>query len=171
MTDEQDGEIDDILNAYDHQHDERQEQIRQSEEAGALYDSQFRQKIASVIRPYFDEVARRLEAHGHSALVEEGSISSPDHGMDGGSKVTLAFLPKEKARQNLHHQLELNEAPHIMLSCDKEKRVIEFFQDPDPGSWGLGPVFQPTWPIERLTRVNLRARIVPMIREVLSSPS
>jgi len=168
---EQDSEIENVLNAYDDRHKERENGIRQAEEAGVQYDSEFRQVISSVIRPYFDEVARQLEAHGHAALVEEGSISSPDHRLAGGSRITLAFLPKERSQQSLHHQLELYDAPHFMLQCDKHKRVIELFQDPDLGLRATGPVSQPVWPIELVTRANLRARVLLMIVEVLTAPA
>lgn len=170
MTDRQDSDIEDVLNAYDDRHEEREDGIRQAEEAGVHFDSEFREVISSVIRPYFEEIARQLEAHGHCALVEDGSISSPDHRLAGGSKITLAFLPKERAQQSLHHQLELNDAPHFMLRCDKHKRVIELFQDPDLGLRATSPVSQPVWPIELVTRDNLRARVLPMIVEVLTAP-
>lgn len=171
MIDRQDSEIEDILNAYDDRHEESESEIRRAEEAGIRYDANFRQVIASVIRPYFEEVARQLEAHGHSALVEEGSMSSPDHRLAGGSKITLAFLPKERAQQSLHHQLELNDAPHFMLRCDKLKRMVEVFQEPDPGLRAAGVVSQPIWPIELVTRDNLRARVLLMIVEVLTPPA
>jgi hypothetical protein len=167
MIDNPDFEIEGVLNAYDHYHEEREDGIRQAEEAGLRYDSEFRQVIASVIRPYFEDVARQLEAHGHPALVEEGSVSSPDHRLAGGSKITLAFLPKDRAQQSLHHELELNDAPHFMLRCDKHKRVVELFQDPDPGIWAKGAISQPIWPMEQVTRENLRERVLPMIVEVL----
>lgn len=107
-----DSEIEDILEAYDHHHEQHEDDIRQAEDAGLRYDLRFREIIASVIRPYFDEVATLLNAHGHTAMVEEGSLSSPDPRLAGGSKITLAFLPKERSRQSLHHQLEMNDAPH-----------------------------------------------------------
>ncbi len=159
-----------VLVAYDHYHEEREDEIRQAEDAGAWYDTEFRQVIATVIRPYFDEVALQLEAHGHPALVEEGSVSSPDHRLAGASQITLAFLPKERAEQNLRHQHELNDAPHLMLRCDRRKKVIELFEEPDVGLWDGGEVFTPTWSIEQVTRDNLRERVLLMIRETLSPP-
>ena len=171
MIDMQDSEIEDILNAYDHRHEEREKGIRQAEEAGIRFDTEFRRVITSVIRPYFEEVARQLEGHGHSALVEEGSVSSPDHRLAGGSKITLAFLPKDRTEQGLRHQLELNDAPHFMLRCDKRKGVVELFQDPDPGLSAAGAVSQPVWPIALVTRDNLRSRVLPMIEEVLTPPA
>lgn len=166
MGDIFDSEIEVVLDDYDHDHEQREVEARQAEEAGAWYDAEFRQVIGSVIRPYFEEIARLLEAHGHSALVEEGSISSPDHRLAGGSKITLAFLPKDRP-QNLRHQLDMNDAPHFMLRCDKRRKVIELFQDPDPGLCADGPVFRADWSIKDVTRDNLRQRVVPMIREVL----
>jgi hypothetical protein len=170
MSNRHDSEIEAVLDAYDHDHKEREDEVRQAEDAGAWYDAEFRQVIASVIRPYFEEVALQLEAHGHSALVEEGSVSSPDHRLAGGSKITLAFLPKDRAQQSLRHQLDLNDAPHFMLRCDKRKRVVELYQEPDPGLWAGGAVSRPTWPIEDVTRDNLRKRVLPMIREALRPP-
>ncbi|HVC71552.1 MAG TPA: hypothetical protein VNC61_14960 [Acidimicrobiales bacterium] len=170
MSDETDFEVEAVLNAYDSYREEHEDEDRQAEAAAARYDADFRQLIASVVRPYFEEVARQLEAHGHSALVEEGSVSSPDPRLAGGSKITLAFLPKERAQQSLRHQLELNDAPHFMLRCDKRIKEIELFQEPDPGFLGGGATFGPTWRIEQVTRANLRERILPMIRETLSPP-
>ena len=170
MSDVQDFEIESVLKAYDHYHEEHEEEVREAEGAGAGYDTRFRDVIASVIRPYFEEIALQLEAHGHSALVEEGSISSPDPRLAGGSKITLAFLPKERGRQGLRHQLELNDAPHFMLRCDKRKRLIELFQEPEPGLRDGGAVFGPTWKIEEVTRENLRERVLVMIQEELSHP-
>jgi len=168
MTDMTD--LDSILDAYDHLHDERANELRQAEKASIAFDADFRQVIASVVRPYFEEVAAHLQAHGHSALVEEGSITSPDHRLAGGSKITLAFLPKDRAQLSLHHQLELNDAPHLMLRCDKRRKTIELFQDPDPGIWSGGPISEPNWPMDRVTRENLQERVIPMIAEVLRSP-
>jgi hypothetical protein len=170
MYDGPDSEIEAVLDAYDHDHDKREHVVRQAEDAGAQFDGQFRQMIASVIRPYFEDVALQLEAHGHPALVEEGSVSSPDHRLAGGSKITLAFLPKERAQQSLRHQLELNDAPHFMLRCDKRKRLIELYQDPDPGFMGEGEASALTWSIAEVTRDNLTTRVLPMIREALSPP-
>jgi hypothetical protein len=166
MRDEHDSEIEVILDAYDRDHDKRESEVRQTDEAGAWYDDQFRQLIASVIRPYFEEVARQLQAHGHPALVEEGSVSSPDHRLAGGSKITLAFLPKDRSQQGLRHQLELNDAPHFMLRCDKLKMLIELYQDPDPSFMG-GTIFGPTWSLTEVCRDNLKKRVLPMIREAL----
>jgi len=171
MTDGRDVEIEIILDRYDQQHAEREETVRRAETAGASFDLDFRKVIADVVRPYFEEVAVQLEAHGHSALVEEGSVSSPDHRLAGGSKITLAFLPKERAKQGLRHQLELNDAPHLMLRCDKVKRVVEVFQEPDPGITVVGQIFRPDWQLADVTRRNLRSRVVPMIEEVLNPPA
>ncbi len=170
MSDKSDSEIEAVLDAYDHEHEKRESEVLQAEDAGAWYDEQFRHVIASVIRPYFEEVALQLEAHGHPALVEEGSVSSPDHRLAGGSKITLAFLPKERAQQSLRHQLEMNDAPHFMLRCDKRKRLIELFQEPDPGFMGGGEMSAITWSLTEVTRENLKARVLPMIRDALSPP-
>jgi len=170
MSKEFDAEIEDVLQAYDRYHEHNEEEVRRAESAGTSYDAAFRQVIASVIRPYFEEIALQLEAHGHSAMVEEGSVSSPDPRLAGGSKITLAFLPKERAEQSLRHQFELNDAPHFMLRCDKRKREIELFQDPDPGFLEGVAGFPLTWQVEEVTRDALRARVLPMIREALGPP-
>lgn len=162
-----DSEIEDILQAYDHHHEQHEDDTRQAEDAGVKYDLRFREVISSVIRPYFDEVAIQLNAHGHTAMVEEGSISSPDPRLVGGSKITLAFLPKERSQESLRHQLELNDAPHLMLRCDKLNLVIEIFEEPDPGFQGEGPAFAATWPIEQVTRHNLRERVLLLLKEEL----
>jgi hypothetical protein len=156
-----------VLNAYDDDHEEREDDVRQAEVRGTAFDVRFRQVIASVIRPYFEEVAVQLKAHGHTALVEEGSMSSPDPRLVGGSKITLAFLPKDRSQQSLRHQLELNDAPHLMLRCDKLKAVIELFEEPDPGFRGEGAAFRPIWTIEEVTREHLRERLVLLIQEEL----
>jgi hypothetical protein len=167
MSDRSDSAIEDVLNAYDVYHEEHEEETRQAVEAGVRFDATFRQLIASVIRPYFEEVAHQLQSHGHCALVEEGSVSSPDPRVAGGSKITLAFLPKER-EQSLRHQLELNDAPHLLLRCDKSKRVIELYQQPDPGFLGEGVASELTWRIEDITREHLHARVFPLIDEVLN---
>jgi hypothetical protein len=170
MSDQRDPEIEGILDAYDEYHEERKDEARHAEDLGSSYDMRFREVIAAVIRPYFEEVALQLKAHGHDALVEEGSISSPDPRLAGGSKITLAFLPKERSQQSLRHQLELNDAPHFMLRCDKLKTVIELFEEPDPGFQGGGPAFRPTWQIEEVTHEHLRERLLLLIQEELSPP-
>ena len=171
MSDQHDPEIEAVLKAYDDYHEEREDEVRQAEDAGTTYDVRFRQVIASVIRPYFEEIALQLKAHGHAALVEEGSVSSPDPRLAGGSKITLAFLPKERGQQSLRHQLELNDAPHFMLRCDKLKTVIELFEEPDPGFQGEGTAFRPTWQIEEITREHLRERLLLLIQEELTPPN
>ena len=171
MTVQHDPEIETVLTAYDEYHEQREDEAQQADDRGSAYDVRFRQVIASVIRPYFEEVALQLKAHGHAALVEEGSISSPDPRLAGGSKITLAFLPKERSQQSLRHQLELNDAPHFMLRCDKLKTVIELFEEPDPGFQGEGPAFRPTWQIEDVTREHLRERLLLLIREELAPPN
>jgi hypothetical protein len=168
MNDHRDPEIEVVLKAYDDYHEEREDEVRQAEDRGTAYDVRFRQAIASVIRPYFEEIAVQLKAHGHTALVEEGSMSSPDPRLAGGSKITLAFLPKDRGQQSLRHQLELNDAPHLMLRCDKLKAVIELFEEPDPGFRGEGTAFRPTWTIEEVTREHLRERLVLLIQEELA---
>ncbi len=170
MIAENDPEIEAVLEAYDHYHEEHEDEARRDEDAGAHYDARFREVIATVVRPYFDEVAQQLQAHGHAALIEEGSVSSPDPRLAGGSKITLAFLPKERAEQSLHHQLELNDAPHFMMRCDKRRRAIELYQDPDPGFLGGGPSAGVNWQIEDVTQENLRKRVRPMIEEALNPP-
>jgi len=169
VSDQQDPEIESILNAYDDYHEEREDEVRKAEDLGTAYDVKFREVIASVVRPYFEEVALQLKAHGHAALVEEGSMSSPDPRLVGGSKITLAFLPKERSQQSLRHQLELNDAPHFMLRCDKLKTVIELFEEPDPGFQGAGTAFRPTWKIEEVTREHLRERLLLLIQEELGA--
>jgi hypothetical protein len=168
MIAQHDPEIEDILKAYDDDHEEREDAARRTEDLGSAYDVRFRRVITSVIRPYFEEVALQLKAHGHDALVEEGSISSPDPRLSGGSKITLAFLPKERNQQSLRHQLDLNDAPHLMLRCDKLKTVIELFEEPDPGFQGGGLAFRPTWQIEEVTQEHLRERLVLLIQEELA---
>ena len=170
MPDTPDSEIEAVLDAYDQDHAKRESEVRQAEEAGSLFDDQFRQVIASVIRPYFEEMVLQLEAHGHQALVEGGSISSPDPRLAGGSKITLAFLPKERAQQGLRHQLEMNDAPHLMLRCDKRRRLIEIYQEPDPGFMGGGEVSAVTWSLTEVTCDNLRKRVLLMVQESLSPP-
>ncbi len=170
MSDLHDPEIEAVLEAYDHYHDEREDDVRHAEDAGAKYDARFREVIASVIRPYFETVALQLKAHGHDALVEEGSLSSPDPRLAGSSRITLAFLPKERSQQSLRHQFELNDAPHLMLRSDKIKRVIEVFEEPDPGFRGRGSAFRPTWQLEEVTRENLRQRVLLLVREELTPP-
>ena len=170
MDDHGDPGIETVLTAYDEFHAEHEDEARRAEDAGTRYDATFREVIASVVRPYFEEIAHQLKAHGHDALVEEGSVSSPDPRIAGGSKITLAFLPKERGQQSLRHQLELNDAPHLMLRCDKLKCVIELFEEPDPGFQGGGAAFRPTWQIEDVTRDNLRQRLLLLIQEELTPP-
>ena len=167
MSDMGDQELEVVLKAYDQYHEDHEVVIRQAAAAGAKYDARFRHVIGSVIRPYFEEVALQLQAHGHTSLVEEGTVSSPDPRLAGASKITLAFLPKARSQQSLRHQLELNDAPHLMLRCDTLKGVIELFQEPDPGFTGDDVAFRPIWQIEEVTRDNLRERVLLMIREEL----
>lgn len=96
MSNGNDADIENILDAYDHYHEEREDEVRQTEIAGSQYDEAFRQTIDSVIRPYFEEVALQLRAHGHAALVDEGFVSSPDHRLAGGSKITFGVLAEGK---------------------------------------------------------------------------
>jgi hypothetical protein len=170
MNEERDSEIEAVLGAYDHQNEQLRDEVRVEDDAGSWFDAEFRQVIDVLVRPYFEKIARQLEAHGHPAVVNEGSVCSPDYRLAGGAKITLAFLPKDRAHQGLHHQLELNDAPHLMLRCDKRKRTIELYQDPDPG-WVGGPISQATWSIADLTLDNLRQRVLLMLREVLRRPS
>lgn len=168
MSVQYDPDIEAVLEAYDEYNTEREDDVRHAEDVGAMYDASFRQLIASVIRPYFEEVAAQLKAHGHAALVEEGSNSSSDPRLAGASKITLAFLSRERSQQDLRHQLELNEAPHFMLRCDTVKNVIELFEEPDPGFRGGRTAFKPTWRMDEVTREHLQERLLPLIQEEIT---
>lgn len=165
-----DFDIEAALEAYDHDHVMRADEERELEEAGAWFDAQFREVVTSTVRPFFEEVAGQLESHGHPALVEEGSISSPDLLVSGGSKITLAFLPKERSQQNLRHQLDLGDTPHLVLRCDKRHRVIEIIQEPERRIEQGGAVASSIWSIEDVTRDHLQERVLEMIHEALNPP-
>jgi hypothetical protein len=169
MSDVGDRELETVLKAYDEYHEDHEVVISQAAAAVATYDARFRQGIASVTRPYFEkEVALQLESHGHTPLVEEGSVSPPDPRLAGASKITLTLLPRARAQQNLRHRLELNDAAHLILRCDTLKGAIELFHEPDPGFKGEDVAFRSTRQIEEVTRDNLRERVILMIREELA---